>query len=567
MRVKEFIEDNRYKIQFIIAVLAVAISFATIREGFYVDENGLLTIYKGIYQGQRMFVDSWESLQTGTLVVYPLLALYFGLLRPALNAIGVGYVLYMRIAYQLIRLLLAVYLYFTLRKSSYKNGAFAASLFYYMFVVAFDNFSYKSICDMALMLIICFVFRYHQTERPWYWILVGIAACAAILAYPTMIFMALVLGILLIYAIYRYDVPKSILLAFVVTCLACGALTIIYLQATSGLGNVFSQIGNLGDQDYDASLPVRLLKMLAHYLIFAVVAYIPVVAMRLVDKKRQLEASTEHIVLTLYWLAIFAGLCLVRLSSVSTSRFVYGFLILFFWFPHLMRERPSGEGTKIGYYRSAPASDKWLLWTIFILSAAAQLIWSCSTNQDISVPGHMAIFVVVADILLFAEEDNYMPALTGIILAVDFFFMGFWVSESNGGYSDILETRYYVTEGELSGMALEPDAYWTNYHSYNLVSQYLSASDKLLVAFGSNSTGYINSDAIQGTYTVYARTQLNDKLLTFYQVNPDRQADYVIIDTANAKYADFCQGATGQWILSTYTTTVAQEGSLVLLSK
>ncbi len=582
MKIKEFIEDYKYVFQALAAALVVAISFATIREGYYVDENGLLTIYKGIYQGQRMFVDSWESLQTGSLVVWPLLALYFGVLQGPLAGIGIGYVLYMRIAYQLIRLIVAIFAYATFRKGCFKNGAFYGAIFWYMFVLSFDNFSYKSMCDMAIMLIICFIFRYYYSKKLINWVMTGLAVCAATLAYPTMIFVAVAIGAFIIYLMISKGIDKSVLIAFVVTCLACACLVLIFLQATSGLDAVMSQISYLGDQDYGDSLLVRLGKMLLSYLAFALVAYVPLIIMDFIRRYRSIPVKTEHIVLTLYWLVFFLGLCFIKLDSVSTSRFVYSLLILFFWFPYLAIDRQDRAGVRVGFYGSGIEQEKDLLWPIFYLSIAAQIVWAVSTNQEISVPGHMALYVVVADILIFAgiEDDKALDSylsdegaespyrvLTGLLLAAGLFFMGFWVAESNGGYSDILEKRYYVTEGALQGIALSPDNYELNKASYDLVTQYLSDEDYLLVAFGSNSTGYINGNAHQGTYSVFARTQVNSKLLDYYSVNPNNQATYVIIDENNGKYEDFVAGETGQWILENYTIEVAREGSLVLLSR
>ena len=97
----------------IVVIGVVAWVAITLNTGFYVDENGLLTIYKGIYQGQHMFTDSWESLQTGGFLAWPLLALYYQVLSPLFvsTGINIGLVLYMRIMYMVVRGLIALYLY------------------------------------------------------------------------------------------------------------------------------------------------------------------------------------------------------------------------------------------------------------------------------------------------------------------------------------------------------------------------------------------------------------------------------------------------------------------------
>ncbi|MCR5416514.1 MAG: hypothetical protein K6E79_06950, partial [Pseudobutyrivibrio sp.] len=300
---------------------------------------------------------------------------------------------------------------------------------------------------------------------------------------------------------------------------------------------------------------------------FAAVAYAPILCIYLFRKARYLSDYAENVILTLYWLAFLVGICLVKADSVSNSRFVYACIILYFWFPYFVREREESQFTRIGAYNNDVSDTKGIMWPIFIVSTVAQLIWAVSTNQDISVPGHMTVFVVIALLLVFTDEDHEMFSLTWFILIAASFFMGFWVAEGNGGFAHVAQERWIVTDGELKGICLRPDDYQANLDVYNLVSEYVTEDDSLLVAFGSNSTGYINSDAKQGTYSVYARTQKNTKLLDYYEQHPENQADYVLIDESNSKYEDFTQGECGQYLLNTYTTEVARSGNFVLLSR
>ncbi|WP_405373878.1 glycosyltransferase family 39 protein [Pseudobutyrivibrio sp.] len=565
----EAIDNKKIIFKVIIGIFVLVWSFNVLNVGFYVDENGLLSIYKGFYQGQRLFTDSWEALQTGGILAYPLLALYYQVLAPLFAGAGfnIGLVLYMRIVYTICRLLVAIYLYFTIRKTVYEDGAFAASIFYYMFVMGWKNFSYKSYCDLAIMLLICFIIRFQETKKNWYFIFAGIATCVAILAYPTMIIMAFAITALLIVGIYRNEIQKQCLAFYIITCFVIGIAVVVYIQCTSGLGNVINQIGNLGDQDYENGLLYRLGVLLVSYLVFAVIAYLPICAIAIIRRFRYVSEVAEAIVLTLYWFGFLAAVCLVRISSVSNSRFIYAILILFFWFPYLAFERKDNEFTRIGAYNNTNSDELYVLWVMFAVSAVSQFVWSLSTNQDITVPGHMAVYVVVADILIITRNKELLAGLVGLINFVALFFMGFWVAEHNGGYEDVLSLRYMVTEGELKGIILLPEDYDANEICYRLVTENLTEDDRLLVAFGSNSTGYLNSNAKQGTYSVYARTQLNTKLIDYYKINPQNQADYLLLDKGNPKYERFLEYETGKYLMETYSTIVAEDGNYVLLSK
>ncbi len=566
------IENTSKMIRIFRLILLIGIivwAAVTINTGFYVDENGLLVTYKGIFEGQRMFVDSWESLQTGGFLAWPLMAFYYNVLSPLFSSTGIyiGLVLYMRIMYMIVRGMVALYLYYTIRNTSYEDGAFPAAIFYFMFVVTWKNFSYKSYCELAVMLLICFMIRFHETEKVRFFVFAGLACCVAILAYPTMIILAVVVGVLLLVQMYNNRIDSRPLIAFVVTCVVVGGIFLIYLQLTTGISEAFGQLKYLGDQDYENGVLYRLGTLIASYAVLAVVAYIPILVIYLIRRVRYISDYTEHLVLTVYWVLFFIGVCVARPGSVSNSRFIYACVILYFWFPYFVHEQNDNEYTRIGAYNSSVSDVKGIMWPIFVISTVSQFIWMVSTNQDISVPGHMAVYVVIADIIIMSDEEKFLKGLNCIILAVAAFFMGFWVPEGNGGYADVTQHRFVVYYGELKGIALLDKDYDSYIASYNLVTQNVGEDDSLLVAFGSNSAGYLNNVGKMGTYSVYARTQKNTKLLDFYELHPENQADYVLIDEANSKYEAFKEGETGQYILSNYTNEVAREGSMVLLKR
>ena len=131
-------EKNNKKIIFniILGVAVLVWSFFILDKGFYMDESGLLELYRKTYRGSRMFLDMWDTLQMGGILIYPLFALYYEVLQPIIAPLGCGIVLFMRIAYQVVRLAIAVYLYFTIKKTKYRDNAFITSLMYYAFIIS-----------------------------------------------------------------------------------------------------------------------------------------------------------------------------------------------------------------------------------------------------------------------------------------------------------------------------------------------------------------------------------------------------------------------------------------------
>ena len=369
------------------------------------------------------------------------------------------------------------------------------------------------------------------------------------------------------YMAIKDESPWASFVAYVVVCFVVGIIVVSYLQFNSGWTNIIGEIQNLGDQDYDDPIYVRLGRLALYYVGFAVVAYIPIIVVNIIGKLSGISEETERFLLTVYFIAFMVAVFGLRVASISDSRFVYGMLVLFFWFPYFMRDKEENNYVRIGSYGSMSSQGNDMLWVIFIISVVAQIIWALSTNQGISVPGYMTLYVVIELILLFADEDVDYKGMITVLMMLALFFNGIWVADSNGGFCHVFEHMVYVTEGELKGIALPEDEYEINDVVLNLLDGNVTADDKLLVAFGANSTGYINSEATQGTYSVYARTQVNTKLMDYYELHPENMADYMLLDKGHVKYERFLENETGKYLLSIYTNEVASDGNFVLLSK
>ena len=394
------------------------------------------------------------------------------------------------------------------------------------------------------------------------------ATSVAILAYPTMIFFPVAFVILALIMVYRgYDLVSPIIV-YIVTCFVCGALTLVYLQFTSGIYEAFLHLSYLSDSSHIGGWTVRIGKMLLSYLIFAVIAYFPVIIMTIIGRISYLSEKAFQTVLSIYWIIFMVAVIALRANSVSLSRFVYGLLVIFMWFPFFIYRREHNEYTTIGQYRRPEYDNRQLLGLVLFVSVCAQAVWAFSTNQDIAIPGFMSIYVVLALVMIIGDELEGLKLLRFAVAAFALFFMGFWVAEEDGGYSDIIESRTYVTYGAYQGIAFSDSDYEMNEICYNMVTEYVTEDDYLFVPMGYSLSAYLNCDAHIAAGTPYARAgKGQDRVLEYWEVHPDKQPDFILIDTANKYYDEFEQGETYQYILENYPTTVAAEGDFVLLSK
>lgn len=552
----------------ILGILVLVWSFYILDRGFYMDEAGLLSLYKGIYQGNRMFVDSWGPFQLGGLITYPLFALYYNVLEPILTPLGFGFVIYMRACYQVIRLLIAVYLYYCIRKTKYASNAFVVALTYYAFFVSFKNISYKSMCDFGIILFLCFAARYYDTRNKFYFVLMGLATCLTIMAYPSMIVFPIVLVICMLIMSYRgYELVMPVAI-YSVTCFAIGAVVLVYLQLTSGLENILPQLQYLEDSAYKYPAYVRLGMMLLSYVVFFIIAVVPILVMKLFARFRYVSDHAMQIVLSIYWIVFMIAVIALRPGSVSTSRFIYGCLIIFFWYPFLINNEEKSEYIRIGQYKLPEYDSRHMLKFMFFISALVQMIWAFSTNQEVTVPGHMSIYVVLALLMIADEEYAGLKLLKAAVVALVLFFMGFWVAEGDGGYSDILKSRTYVSYGAYQGIALNETDYQMDAACYDLMTKYITEDDKLFALYGYSNSAYLNTDAIQAAGSPYSRAGIDqNRVLEYWQVNPERTPDYILLDTSNKYYEEYLQGATAAYINENYTTTVATEGTFILLTR
>ena len=556
-------------IKIIVALGILVWAFWTLNTGLYVDENGLLTIYRGIYQGNQMFVDTCSVYQMAGIMTYPLFALYYQVLEPLIYPLGIGLVLYTRIAYLLCRGIISIYLYSTLRRSKFHSGAYLASLFYFINVVGWKNFSYKSICDFGIILLICFLLRYYSTKKDAYFVGMGLATCIAILAYPTMIvFPVAFCVVLLVQSVRGYSLIRPLIL-YIVTCLVIGITFLGYLQFNVGISKAFSMLKFLSEPGGGSDDPflIHLLSILGCYVVFGCATYFGLVIDRFLGKIFNWTDFTEDLILSVGWFVALIAICVIRPDSISLSRFVYGLLVIFFLTVFLLLKKSQPEYIKIGSFQLNDITTRGQLISICAISFVVQLIWAFSTNQGIETSGIMSYYAAIAVILwIYLRRETARPLVLVLMLAVCFFGL-IYVPNKNGGFYTIFDKMYYVEEGALKGIALTPDEYESNKICYELMSEYTSENDHLLVTFGTNSTAYLNSDAKLAIGNPYNRIHLNTILLDYWREKEENMADYVLIDRNCDKYETFVESETGIYINEEYSNVVAEQEGFILLSR
>ncbi|QFJ53962.1 hypothetical protein [Pseudobutyrivibrio xylanivorans] len=469
----ELFEEKKGIIHFLIAAVILVWTVVTLQYGLPAEERGLMALYKSIYQGQHGLVDGWESVQTGGLLTYPLIALYYQVLQPLFAdlSLNIGLVLFMRYCYILVRLIVAIYVFCTFRNSDFEDGAFPAALLYFTFILGWKDFSHHTFCDFGMMLIICFIMRFYDNRKPVYAALTALTASITVVAYPPMLIMAVFLGAYWLLMCIKDEAPRSTFISYMIICILLGIAVVLYLQFTVSWGDILTQLPAMINKDNPEPMYIRFGQTMVNYLCLAVIAYLPVCIIRIWDRLKGISEETERALFTLYFIVFMGATFLYKTDGIGASQLVPGCLIIFFWFPYFMREKEVSSYTRIGSYRNAGAETKVILWTIFIFSAVAQLIWAFFAEDGVAVSGHMALYVVMIMILLFAKEEVEYRGLITILLLLSIFFNGIWVANGNGSFSHVFKPMYYTTRGDVQGIALEEQDFFTYEEEMELLEE------------------------------------------------------------------------------------------------
>lgn len=209
------------------------------------DEAFYCTTGYRLIKGNIPFGDMWEPNAGTSFIMAPFLYL-----RSFFVSDGEGIVLYLRLCYFVLNLLptLAIYRYAKLTVD--KGYALLLGLFF-LFYAPFQlvGFSYNNLAITFTTLSLCMLFMGMRTEKKIYYYLSGISIALAILAYPTMIYLGVVLFfVILLSAFFKQNSILSCL-CFIIGGLFVSVPVILYLSCNVGMRNVFTNLSIISSID------------------------------------------------------------------------------------------------------------------------------------------------------------------------------------------------------------------------------------------------------------------------------------------------------------------------------
>ena len=177
---EKIISSSPYMCFLLLAILLYARCFY----GFdWSDEAFYAAVPYRFFLGDPVFLSSWDTNQTSSIILVPLVALYV-----LVKGNTVGILLFMRIVYTTVKVAIAIFSFRVLKKYIPQWAAIVASSFFLLSYYCIHAFSYNSIPMPCLTAAILFLLTETKgAAKQARYFLSGLFTAIAVLAYPTMI--------------------------------------------------------------------------------------------------------------------------------------------------------------------------------------------------------------------------------------------------------------------------------------------------------------------------------------------------------------------------------------------
>lgn len=512
------------------------------------DESFYLTVPCRLYQGDGLFVDEWHLSQMAGVLTLPLVSFY-------LNIMGGndGLVLFMRQMCTLIQCLIALVSYLRLRRYSWL-GAVCASVGFALYIpFGIMALSYNSMAIMALVLVGLLLLPGGK-ERKSFYVLAGLCFAAAVLCCPYLaavyvLYLLSVAGVAVYRQVRKCASPDALSPwtwkgALLITA-GAGAAAVAFLIFVLSRGSVsdvlkaFEQIMNDPEHPsrsvlYYAKSYVRSLLKAHKYGAIRYGVLFVLFALCLVDKKRHTRRllhfcpaavlvgwmMAEHYAGQYINVLMWSVNMLAPFLLLLSRRKICGKLFVLFWVPGM-------------------------LYSFCLHMASNQMILAICSAASVAAFGSLMMLGIFAGELIASDEKKCAKVLgTGFACCLLLLQL---VSQTH--------LRYTTVFWEIGGMAAQtekiPDGFERGlYVSQNQYQQYYGARKALAplkelggdkVLFLSEATWYyLLEDYEYATYSAWlsgVSDHTVDRLVAYYELNPEKLPDVVWAGKAREEYA------------------------------
>lgn len=561
----------------LLILLAAASVVKTLFVGLEIDEEYALSLGWRLIQGDTLFYTMWEPHQLSALADAALMWPYW-----AITGTTTGILLYMRIVTLVLKALLSIWFYRTMRRTLTPRTAFLTALALFVYTpkwfLAPDYISQQFHFTLAAFL--CFYGYYADgCKKLWRLVPGGIFLSLSVLAFPQSAFAAPVYLIGMFLLGRRagekrvLGLPAGMLVTFL-TCLACAGVFLVYVLQDMSLRTLIARATLiLNDPQYDFTFAERLALLGSQAAdVGKFLAKPGGVALAVVGAgiARDIYLRQERPIRNIrYWLnilfALFSAatvlLCLARAlrdSSLDERYFCPVLVIAGIWFFR------SGRGT----------AREGLFWLGYLPGVAAYLFILRSTLLGFSATFMYLTWPAVCAVLALAlqtraaengETDPCTPyALDadwadGILLSLLGFLVvcrAFLVLTTGWKPANVLDTELtYLSDGPAAGT-------WADTETADMYYALERALDpcggkKVLLSTGDvHGLAFLMADGTLETAqaSVISSTDSDSRFANYYLELPEKEPDVIIYNDDCVRDLDEFH----QWLEENFTITDRQ---------
>ena len=494
--------------------------------GIHLDELLFMDLGVSLVKGMKLVVENYSPYQFSELIQYPFMKTYY-LLRGDFT----GIVLFMRYVYAGIQLLLAAYIYFSLRSRS-KSLAFVVSSMHFLYRYHWPTINYKALLYWGTILLSFSLYHYVRTDRTRYLALASAGIMIAAFGNPYAVILSIPTVIALLRLMERKKAWRAIVYA-ALFCVGTGLMLVLILAGIGGWDRFLQCLPYLfgdGTSQHKLTSAHRLTRLFIPIACLGLVENGVVFGIDRMAERKGRRLPWEKLLSGVFLLALLV-ICGARIRSAGPSRFWYVLLAVFLLVPFWYKKSECTD------------SEKKKVLHLFLLPACFMILVAIlSTNQGIAVVAYGCVVGLFGIVMLnwkepFGQKGGNM--LGRLILAMLLFVAVFYVPED--GSANMLQKRIPVTEGPLRGIYAGEEISRMSRAVCAVVAKQVTAEDRLLIV-ADTEEALIGQAASAGSYggkpggIGRGRNTIDSgRNLLLYEVSPDRMPTVVIVDR---KYMD-----------------------------
>ena len=447
--------------------------------GIDIDETYCVALGARFVQGDLMLKDMWEVHQTS--------AIWCAIIMYYFKAVTGGYtgvVIFLRIVTIIIKSVIAYFSYILLRKH-YKNAWIAAIIFLIMTPKGIFNLDFSPVAficfymvEVNLLVLYCEREDDNRNRRIFLSISTGLWLSIGILAYPTMIVVALAVVVSCVIMLKNNKtLLYTTLLSIFITCFICFTIFVCYLLSYMTLNDIILNVSGLlrGNESHWGNGFVKLLSKF------------------ILDKDKFLQGIM--VFTAAYGMALFVR----RFFKISIPIVYYVLLMssIALILLNITGFRPSGIlGLNVRYIIiyicmleiiSIKKNDM-VFWSFYFISLIGLLGATMGTDLSIDESCSYMLTSVIGLILVSqVQNDNLqkktaiMGCIWGFVISI-VFINGYIVRVSGSSPANILEIREQITEGPLKGVYVYPEYREGYIKKTEEIKRLVNDKDKVLIA-------------------------------------------------------------------------------------